>query len=128
MITEQVNDLLRLLMVPYNAIYFKKPGYELKQAELEKALSELVPAGLKFIERLFEQNQRESNNSGFLVGSEITYADVKLVNLYDWFNLKREEILDQVPLLKAHAEAVRNSAQLKAHYERSDKDITTIYF
>jgi glutathione S-transferase len=128
MITEQVNDLFRLLMVPYNAIYYKEPGFEEKQVELEKALNELVPVGLKFIERLFEQNQRDSANSGFLVGGQITYADVKLVNLYDWFNLKRQKILDQVPLLKAHAEAVRNSAQLKAHYERSDKDITTIYF
>ncbi len=115
-------------MVPYNAIYYKEPGFEEKQVELEKALNELVPVGLKFIERLFEQNQRDSANSGFLVGGQITYADVKLVNLYDWFNLKRQKILDQVPLLKAHAEAVRNSAQLKAHYERSDKDITTIYF
>jgi glutathione S-transferase len=128
MIAEQVNDLLRLLLVPLNAIYFKKPGFEIRKDELEKAFSEFVPAGLKFIERLFDQNQRDNNNSGFLVGSSLSYADVKLVNLYDWLNTRREEILDKVPLLKAHAERVRNSPQLKAYYEKSDKDLVTIYF
>jgi glutathione S-transferase len=128
MIAEQSNDMLRLLGMAYNAIYFKRPGFEHKKDDLENAYSELVPVGLKFIERLFEQNQRETNNSGFLVGSDMSYADVKLVNLYDWFNTRRDEILDQVPLLKAHAERVRNSPQLKAYYEKSDKDLITIYF
>jgi glutathione S-transferase len=128
MIAEQVNDLHRLLIVPLAAIYNKKPGLEFRKDDLETGFSELVPAGLKLIVRLFEQNQRDTNNSGFLVGSELSYADVKLVNLYDWFGTRREEILDKVPSLKAHAERVRNSPQLKEYYEKSDKVAVTIYF
>ena len=127
MIAEQVNDLFRNLVGIYSHIYYKRSGYEDKKAELEKTLTEM-PTKLKLIQNLLEANNAENNNSGFLVGNSISLADIKHVNLYDWFHIKKDEILNQVPLLKQHYEKIRNFPKLKAHYENSDKMRVTIYF
>jgi glutathione S-transferase len=127
MINEQVRDLHLLFVDIYSTLYYKKPGYVLKAVELDKALTEFVPASLKLIERLYEKNQAATGGSGFLVGSEISYADVKLVNIYDWLLDRKDEILEKVPLLKQHYNHVRSLPKLKEHYSKSDNLQLTLY-
>lgn len=127
MVCEQVNDLHRNLLQLYGHIYFRKPGYEAKKAELEKTLDEMGTS-LKLIEAIYADNQAKSGNSGFLIGDKVSYADIKLINFYDWLNDKKSSTLDQVPGLKQHYEKIRGLAQLKEFYEARDKVPLTIYF
>jgi glutathione S-transferase len=128
MINEQVLDIHKHLFSFYLPIYQKAADIEDKKAGLAKALDETVPNMLKHVEALFEANQKETSNSGFLVGDRLSVADIKLVNIYDWFGDKREEILDKVPLLKEHINTVRNHPKLKSRFEAGDKLKVTILF
>lgn len=127
MINEQANDLYRVLHSAHRYLFLDSESDEAKQA-LEKALNETVPLGLDAIQKLYEENQTETSNSGFLVGNELTYADVKLVALYDWVRSKRDEILAKFPALSEHFHRVRNFPKLKEHYIKSDKLEVTVYF
>jgi glutathione S-transferase len=128
MINEQVADILNLLLSFYFPIFKKVADSEDKKVGLNKALDETVPNMLKQVEELFEANQKETSNSGFVVGDRLSLADIKLVNIYDWFNDKKDHILNKVPLLKEHVNTVRNHPKLKARYEESDKLRVTILF
>jgi glutathione S-transferase len=128
MINEQSVDIFNALLPGYVAAYMKSADLDFRKSELEKTLSETAPEKLKQIEVLFAANQKESSNSGFLVGDSLTYADLKLVSTYDWFRDRRDEILDKVPLLKEHFNTVRNHPKLKDRFEVSDKMRVTILF
>jgi glutathione S-transferase len=127
MICEQVKDLHLIFIDIYSALYYKRPGHELKRKELETALTETVPAILKLIQKLYEENQAATNNSGFLVGSKISYADVKLVNIYDWLLDRKDAVLEQLRDLKQHYEKIRSLPKLKEHYNKSDNLQLTLY-
>jgi glutathione S-transferase len=128
MINEHLVDLVNILIDCYRALKFNRPDKELKTGELEKVLDETAVNMLKQVEALFEANQRESSNSGFLVGDDLTYGDLKLVSTYDWFRNRRDEILDKLPLLKEHFNTVRSHPKLKDRFEISDKmKLTTLF-
>ena len=122
MINEQSVDIGNLLINLYVKIN-KNPE---NKPELEKALSEHVPASLKMIQNLYENNQKETNNSGFLVGSSITYADIKLVLLYDWLRESRDSVLEQVPHLKEHYHKITKMPKLSTQFAKKMR--LSIYF
>ena len=118
MIGEEIVDLFNALVI----IYRKKDSEE-KSKELEEALKEKVPNGLKLI-----QNLLEANKSGYLVGDSITLVDIQLLNLYDWLRESKNEILEKLPALKKHEELVRSHPKLVEHLKKSDKVRLTILF
>ena len=123
MIIEQVTDLFNSLIIIY-----RKTESEEKKQELEKALTESVPKGLKLIQNLYEANNEENPASGYLVGDKLTYADITLVNFYDWLRESRDKVLKGLPRLEEHFNKIRNLDSLKQHYEKSDKVRLTILF
>jgi glutathione S-transferase len=98
-----------------------------KTEKLDKALAEQVPALLKLIQNLYEENQAATGNSGYLVGNGLTYADVALVNAYPWLSDKTEATFNALPHLKQHYEKIRNLPQLKSFYEQRAKVRFSIY-
>jgi glutathione S-transferase len=127
MICEQVMDLHLVFINIYSSLYYKRAGHELKRIQLEKVLTETAPASLKLIEKLYEQNQAVTNNSGFLVGNKLTYGDIKLVNIYDWLLDRKDAILEQAPRLREHYDKIRSLPKLKEHYSKSDNLQLTLY-
>jgi hypothetical protein len=92
MINEQVVDMRNMLHAIYSTIYYKKSDAAEKRNELDKVLSEAIPSGYKFIEKLFAENQLKHPSSGVLVGDSISYADVKLFVFHDWLRDRRDEV------------------------------------
>jgi glutathione S-transferase len=117
MINEQVVDIFNALTDCYKAIKFKRADSELKRVELAKLLDETVLAMLKPIETLYEENQRESGNSGYLVGREVSHADLKLICLHDWYTDKKDEILSKVPKLREHLKMMLAQPMLQHRLE-----------
>lgn len=119
MIVEQATDLLNLLLETH-----KKPESEQKRKELEEALSLKVPQGLKLIQNILETNP---NKSGFLVGDSLTYADVHLMNFYDWLLERKDKILEDLQALKHHDEKIRSVPKIAEHLQKDKNLRLTIY-
>lgn len=124
MMVEQAIDIYNSMV----NIYRTTTDNEERQHQLVKAYTESVPASLKLIEKLYVLNQSQSGNSGFLVGDSLSYADIKLVNIYDWLRDQRENVLSHVPKLKEHFDKIRNLPGLKEKLDQTDKQKLTILF
>lgn len=55
---------------------------------------------------LFERNLTKSK-SGFLFPSGLTWPDLHLMNVIEWFDEPQQAILERYPLVKEHYERVR---------------------
>nr|UOU03297.1 glutathione S-transferase sigma 8-2 [Brachionus rubens] len=117
-ISEQVRDIFDSLV----NIYLIKDNDE-KNRSLDKALSESVPNGFKLI-----QNILESNQSGFLVGDKITYADVVLLISYEWLRDRKDEVLAKLPALKKHNDMICSIPVIAKHLEENKNVRLTILF
>nr|QUF59395.1 glutathione S-transferase GSTS1/2-1 [Brachionus angularis] len=99
---DQVTDLLNELI----KIYFEKD--EVKKAELNKKLvEETIPNNL----RLFE-SRIGSSGSGYIAASGLTWADLFLFNVLEWFGDKKEPALENFPLVKALDQNIRSHANI----------------
>lgn len=98
-----------------------------KKKQLEEALGQNGPVhkSLGYIQNLLEANR---NGNGFLVGDSITYADVHLMNFYDWTSYKKMELLDSLPLLKEHNEKMRNHPRIAEHLKKFSNVKTSTFF
>lgn len=108
MIYEQVNDMFQNLIFIY-----KIRNEQVKQIDLENALKNTIPRNLKLI-----QNILEKNPSGFLVGDSATYADIFLMNFYEWLRDEKNNILANLPFLKQHDEKIRSIPQISRHLNK----------
>jgi len=118
MIGESVSDLYNMIAPIYSDIYFlPHTDLEHKKKQLEENLEEKVPAYLKLIQAIYEENNKRDEEDqdvdteyydGFLVGESLTLADLQLVNFYDWLRDKRDSILAKLPALKRHYEFMRD--------------------
>lgn len=99
----------------YYMIYRNSNKDEMLQKLAEASKGEIVDR-LKRIQNILEANKDEN---GFLVGNALTYADVQLVNFYDLLRDKKEEVLAQLPLLKAHYEKIRSIPSIEDHVKRN---------
>lgn len=120
MICEQIVDLFNMLVVIY-----RKQDSEEKTKELDEAIRQKVPPGLKLIQNLLEAN---TNGKGYLVGDSLTLADVQLVNFYDWLRARKGEVLDQLPALKRHDEFIHSLPKLGEHLKKNANVRVTILF
>ena len=109
MIGEQIVDVFNTILPIY-----RKPDSAEKKRELEEALRDRVPAGLKMIEDLVKEEK-----SGFLVGNQISLVDVQIINFYDWLRDRKGEILAQLPLLKKHDEFIRSQPKIAEQLKSS---------
>nr|QUF59410.1 glutathione S-transferase GSTS8-2 [Brachionus angularis] len=120
MICEQVNDLFQMLI----RIYVKPNGEE-KNKEVDEAMNKGIHNGLKLIQNLLDENK---DGNGFLVGDSLTYADVVLVNFYDWLRESKPAVLDKLVSLKQHYNKIRNYPIIKEHMDKNEKTRLTILF
>lgn len=103
MIIDQVTDIFNGVRLIYG-----QPDSDSKQVALQTAFNQTYPRMLLDIQCILEKNQ-----SGYLVGETVTYADLYLVNLYDWFCESKGDILNKLPLLKEHDQKIRNMESLR---------------
>ena len=73
-----------------------------KKALQEKFSTETLPNSFKPIEA-----KLAGNSSGFLVGDALTWADLYIVVLSEWFGDKKDSLLAHFPKIKAHDEKIR---------------------
>ena len=118
MIGEEIVDLYTTLIVIY-----RKKDCEEKARELDEAIREKVPIGLKLIQSLLE-----ANRNLYLVGDEITLADIQLINFYDWLRNRKNEVLDKLPSLKKHDEFIRTLPKVSDYLKRNAYVRLTILF
>jgi glutathione S-transferase len=95
-VADLLNDMLNQSLP---CIHEKDP---VKQAELfAKYYGETVHNFFKLLEKTIVDNK-----TGFLVGDDVTFADLFLFNACDWMRDHKEKILAQYPAVKAHNEKV----------------------
>lgn len=62
-----------------------------------KFLNEILPKTLNGFEKMLGLNRGK-----FIVGKTLTYADLGLVNAWEWLDDNSKQILNQYPLVKSH--------------------------
>jgi hypothetical protein len=115
MIVGDANDIFQSFANVYLVSFFGGDN----KADIAKIEDETAPTMLKLIQNLYDQNQKLSKNSGYIVGKGLTYADIKFSLIYDWFRGKKEQTLNDFTQVKA--EKIRSLTQLVDQYARSDK-------
>lgn len=120
MIIEQIIDTFNLLI----SIYRKQDSEE-KKKEVDEAMNNKVPQNLKLIQNILEANK---DGHGYLVGNSLTYADVYLMNFYDWLRESKGPILDKLPALKQHDEKIRHEPIIAEHLKKNANMRLTILF
>nr|QUF59409.1 glutathione S-transferase GSTS8-1 [Brachionus angularis] len=120
MLYEQINDMFENLVFIY-----KKRNEEEKNADLYLAYNTTIPTSLGLIQNILDKN---IDKSGYLVGDSLTYADVALINFYDWLRDYKESILEKLPLLKQHYEFIISLPAIKQHiYKYRDARISKLF-
>jgi glutathione S-transferase len=104
MAVDQLNDLFTVL---YRWMY--EQNEEVKAKLAETLFKETVPANVTFFEKLLEQN-----GTGYLVGNSLTWADVVLSYGLTYFATKRDEFLQNAPLVRALDEKVTSNERVAA--------------
>ena len=104
---------------------YKLPDSEEKNQRLTNALSDTIPNAYKLIQNILEENK---NGNGFLVGNKVSYADVALMNSYDWLLNRKHEVLSRLSGLENHDKMMRNIPQLARHLEENKNlNLTILY-
>jgi len=97
MYVDQVTDLLNEMV----KVHFESD--EAKKAEITaKFQGEILPKHLTIFETKLNQT-----NSGYLVGNNLTFADLFLMNILERLGDKKEEILNNFPTIKKHDKIIR---------------------
>lgn len=120
MINEAIVDMFNV----YLGIYKEQNRDELVK-KLDEASRGEIADRLARIQKLLEENK---DGDGFLVGNSLSYADVQLVNFYDLLRDKRDEVLDRLPLLKAHNHKIRSIPAIAEHIARNEHVHLSILF
>jgi len=103
---------------PMMGIFFETD--EAKKTELKKKFKdETLPGHLTLLENLLKQNH---GGDGFLVGTELTWADLSFINFIGWTVMAAgEDPLTKFPKLKALQTRVESSPKIKAWIEKRPK-------
>jgi glutathione S-transferase len=93
---------------------------EQKAEAKEKLLKENLPKHFGFFTALLEKN----GNNGYLVGSKLSYADLRLWSLVQYtctnLEISRDILLEAFPSLKKHSDGVAERERIKAYLARDD--------
>jgi glutathione S-transferase len=105
------------LRAPIMTVAFTSEG-EQKAAAREKLITETVPRQLAFFNKLLEKN----GNTGFLVGSKLSYVDLALFEalrqLFTRLEAHREGLLGGFPAVKKLVDGVSERERVKAYLAR----------
>ena len=58
------------------------------------------------------------NNSRYIVGNRMTWADLALVNAWEWLDDHSRQLIQRYPLVKRHNDFIRNLNEIKEWYNR----------
>ena len=72
--------------------------------------------------KLFEARLAKTN-SGFLLASGLSWADLYLYAVLEWFGDKKPELLFHFPLVKALDEKISSHPNIKAWIEKRPKTV-----
>ena len=108
-----------------------------KKSAWASLLNETLPHQLKLVQNILQAN---SSKKGFLVcleiknfffnwlqnqlkkikvGDELTWADLALINFYDWLRQSKTNILAKLPSLKEHDEKIRSIPSVAEQQKRN---------
>jgi len=104
-------DLIAFSNSPSNT---RKMTQEEKDQEQKEFFAGKFPAKLKVLEGFFKQN---NEGKGFLVGDEVTVADLMFIDSCESFLKLEPTCLDATPLLKALNQKVLATPKIKAYME-----------
>jgi len=111
MIVDQITDLQNMI----TKIYMEKVDDELNKA-LDQAAIYFIPENLGFIQTILKDNRYQSR---FLVGENMTWADLSLMLFYDILRENKSKILNGLPYLKEHDEMMRNIPEISEHLKNN---------
>lgn len=95
MLVDCMNEIQEAI---YNIFVFSF-GAEVKAKHLELVYEKQIPKYLVNLEKLLKENQ---GGDGFLVGNELTWADLMLIDVVTWPKYDRRELdFSECPKLKA---------------------------
>lgn len=100
-IADLINDMINAAMPGF---YEQDPVK--KEEFFTKYFAETIHSFLAHLVKALEENK-----GGFLVGDVVTFADLILVNSWEWMKAK-DTIFEKYPALKAHYEKVRLIPQI----------------
>jgi glutathione S-transferase len=112
MIFEHIVDIFTKI----SGLYMSTGDDETKKKQLNEFTQTTGPDSLRLIQNLLEVNK---NGNGFLVGDSLTYADVVVMNFYDWLRERKDEMLAKLPLLKQHDQKIRNIPAIATHLKQN---------
>jgi glutathione S-transferase len=121
MIMEQIRDVFDSLI----GVYILKEDNPDKKIRLEKIIAETAPDRFKAIQNILEANK---DGNGFLVGNQVSCADLALINVYDWLRERKGEVLAKLPALQQHEAKIRSLPQLTEYLKKNDSVRLTILF
>lgn len=77
-----------------------------------KFLNDILPKALNGFEKLL------SLNSGkFIVGKTLTYADLGIVNAWEWLDETSKQILNNYPLVISHNQFIRTIPCVSQYFD-----------
>lgn len=95
---------------------------ENKEEKVAQCVNEVLPKWLGYFEKLLNDNK---GGQGFFVGDDLTYADVLIFVLFDFFRHpswfgpeKAAEILKPFPLLMAHMGRIAARPKIAAYIQK----------
>ncbi|CAJ0916797.1 unnamed protein product, partial [Mesorhabditis belari] len=91
------------------------------EGDLEKSYNELVIPATDSFFPIFEKKYLELNQSGFLIGSKVSWADLFLAELVETFTLHNKNYAANYPKIRAHREKVYSLPGIKEWIEKRPK-------
>lgn len=78
-----------------------------------KFLTDILPKTLGGIERLISLNK-----SKYIVGTRLTWADLALVNVWEWFEEFTRQLFVNYPLIKNHNDFIRSLSKVNEWFKK----------
>nr|QUF59402.1 glutathione S-transferase GSTS5 [Brachionus angularis] len=77
-----------------------------------KFLNDVLPKTLAGLEKILSLN-----SSKYVVGDKLTWADLALVNAWEWLDSSSKQMLNFYPFVKAHNEFIRNIPKISEWFK-----------
>ncbi len=97
MVNEQLKDC-----IDHTARNLQEKDSSKKHQQMQHFTGVILPKTLNGYEKMLSLN-----SSSFIVGDSLSWADLALVNAWEWLDENSRRLLDQYPLVKRHNEFIR---------------------
>jgi glutathione S-transferase len=100
MVVEQLREIIDLFTLQIIHEY----DLNKKNKSLQQFMTDILPKTLNGFQKMLTMNHCK-----FIVGKQVTWADLALVNAWEWLDeIFRPVILNQYPMIKNHNEFIRS--------------------